>query len=47
MAEVMQLLHAEGIQNGRTFQWLNYFDPEPELLAEFEATYQDSEFELT
>lgn len=35
-AHVLQLMMADGIRNGMSYQWTNYFEPPPELMAEFD-----------
>ena len=42
LSEVLQLIHADAMRNGVRFQWKHFFDPSPELLAEFEqlATHE-------
>jgi hypothetical protein len=45
MAKVMQLLHAEGIRNNATYQWANFFEPEQDLLDEFERLANPNELE--
>lgn len=37
ISEVMQLIHAEAQRNGVRFQWRHFFEPSPELLAEFDS----------
>ena len=36
IGKTMQLIHADGLRSGARFIWKNYFEPAPELLAEFE-----------
>jgi hypothetical protein len=30
-------MHVEGVRNGGSFQWVQFLDPSPELLARFET----------
>lgn len=45
MAKVMQLIHADGIRNGVVYQWSNFFEPDQELLDEFDRLANPSELE--
>jgi hypothetical protein len=45
MAKIMQLLHAEGIRNGITYQWLSFFEPEQDILDEYERLSNPNELE--
>ena len=41
-AHILQLLHADGNRNGMRYHWAHYFEPSPELIAEFDA-YENTE----
>jgi hypothetical protein len=33
---LLQLIHAEGMRTGNRYQWKNFFEPEQELIDEFD-----------
>jgi len=37
MAEVLQLIHADGVRNGGRYMWKHYFEASQEIINEFEA----------
>ena len=37
MAEVLQLIHADGVRNGGRYVWKNFFEVSQEIMDEFET----------
>ena len=46
-SRILQIMHAEGIQNRGSFQWMHFFEPPAEALARFgESEHEEPDWSM-